>query len=83
VARNSIRKPYYMRGDITFSKNFHITERQSFQYRLASDIRMAKQLGMDGVVLGLLDEKRRIDVERSARLVKLAHPLPVTFSSSS
>jgi carboxypeptidase family protein/TonB-dependent receptor-like protein len=34
VARNSIRQPYYMRGDITFSKNFRITERQSFQYRL-------------------------------------------------
>jgi hypothetical protein len=34
VNRNSIRQPYFMRGDITFSKTFPITERQSFQYRL-------------------------------------------------
>ena len=34
VTRNSIRQPYFMRGDITLSKNFPITERQNFQYRL-------------------------------------------------
>jgi hypothetical protein len=34
VTRNSIRQPYFMRGDITLSKSFRITERQSFQYRL-------------------------------------------------
>jgi copper homeostasis protein len=43
------------------------------------DITMAKQLGMNAVVLGLLDDKRRVDVDRTARLVALAHPLPVTF----
>jgi hypothetical protein len=34
VGRNSIRQPYFMRGDITLAKNFPITERQNFQYRL-------------------------------------------------
>jgi len=34
VTRNSIRQPYFMRGDVTFSKGFRITERQTFQYRL-------------------------------------------------
>ena len=43
------------------------------------DIATAKRLRMDGVVLGLLTEGRRVDVERTRELVKLAQPLPVTF----
>jgi copper homeostasis protein len=43
------------------------------------DIATAKRLGMDGVVLGLLTEDCRVDVERTRELVKLAQPLPVTF----
>jgi copper homeostasis protein len=43
------------------------------------DIVTAKRLGMDGVVLGLLTEDRRVDVERTRELAKLAQPLPVTF----
>ncbi len=46
---------------------------------MRNDIQAAKQLGMDGVVLGILDENTRIDVERTKSLVELAHPLPVTF----
>jgi hypothetical protein len=34
VGRNSIRQPYVMRGDITLGKDFRVTERQNFQYRL-------------------------------------------------
>jgi copper homeostasis protein len=34
---------------------------------------------MDGVVLGLLHADRKIDVTRSAELVREAEPLPVTF----
>lgn len=34
VGRNSIRQPYFMRGDITLSKMFPITETKSFEYRL-------------------------------------------------
>jgi copper homeostasis protein len=46
---------------------------------MKDDIRTAKQLGMNGVVLGILDAKGNVDVERTKRLVDLAHPLPVTF----
>ena len=34
AGRNSIRQPYLMRGDRAFAKNFPITERHQFQYRL-------------------------------------------------
>jgi copper homeostasis protein len=46
---------------------------------MRNDIRAAKQLGMDGVVLGILQKNGRVDVERTKALVKLAHPLPATF----
>ncbi len=46
---------------------------------MRKDIQAAKQSKMDGVVLGILHENARVDVERTKMLVKLAHPLPVTF----
>jgi copper homeostasis protein len=46
---------------------------------MRNDILAAKQFGMDGVVLGILREDTCVDVERTQALVKLAHPLPVTF----
>jgi copper homeostasis protein len=39
----------------------------------------AKESGMDGVVLGVLTEGRRVDVERTRELVELAKPLPATY----
>lgn len=42
-------------------------------------ITVAKEAGMNGVVLGLLREDRRVDVNRTRELVELARPLPVTF----
>jgi copper homeostasis protein len=39
----------------------------------------AKESGMDGIVLGILTEKRRVDSERTRQLVELAKPLPVTY----
>ncbi len=50
------------------------------EFRLMrKDIQTAKQLGMDGVVLGLLNREFQIDVARTRELVELAHPLQVTF----
>ncbi len=46
---------------------------------MRNDIRAAKQFGMDGVVLGILHENARIDIERTKALVELAYPLSVTF----
>jgi copper homeostasis protein len=46
---------------------------------MRKDIRAAKQFGMDGVVLGILQENDHVDIERTEALVELAHPLPVTF----
>jgi copper homeostasis protein len=43
------------------------------------DIEAAKQIGMDGLVLGVLDKNNRIDVKHAKFLVDLARPLPVTF----
>ena len=46
---------------------------------MRSDIAQAKSIGVDGVVLGLLHQDGRIDVERTRELVNLASPMGVTF----
>jgi copper homeostasis protein len=46
---------------------------------MEKDIRQARDLGADGVILGILDEHAQVDVRRTRCLVELAHPLPVTF----
>jgi copper homeostasis protein len=40
---------------------------------------VAKEAGMNGVVLGILKEDRRLDVNRTRELVEFARPLPATF----
>jgi len=45
---------------------------------MKSDIRHAKQLDADGVVLGILRPEGRIDRERNKKLIDLARPLQVT-----
>jgi len=39
----------------------------------------AKESGMDGVVLGILIDGRRVDIARTRELTELARPLPVTY----
>jgi copper homeostasis protein len=46
---------------------------------MRNDIHAARRFGMDGVVLGILQESTRVDIERTKTMVDLAHPLPVTF----
>jgi copper homeostasis protein len=47
--------------------------------QIIREVEIAKQLGMDGAVLGLLQADRRVDAKRTKALVELARPLPVTF----
>jgi copper homeostasis protein len=42
------------------------------------DVRVAKELGADGVVFGILTPDGDVDVERMATLIALARPLQVT-----
>jgi copper homeostasis protein len=46
---------------------------------MKSDIQLARDLGMDGVVLGCLKPNGVVDYELTARLVELAYPMEVTF----
>jgi copper homeostasis protein len=46
---------------------------------MQQDIRNARELGADGIILGVLDERAQVDVPRTRHLVELANPLPVTF----
>ena len=46
---------------------------------MLDEVKLCKQLGCDGVVIGLLQADGSIDVKRSAKLVDAAYPLEVTF----
>ena len=46
---------------------------------MLQDVKLCKQLGCDGIVIGLLDTDGRIDIKRISLLVEAAYPLGVTF----
>lgn len=46
---------------------------------MKADVLTAKQLGCDGVVIGLLNKDGTVDAARSKKLVELAYPMGVTF----
>jgi len=46
---------------------------------MLQDVQFCKQLGCDGVVIGLLNEDGTIDIKRTSALVEAAYPLGVTF----
>ena len=58
-------------GDFLYSDEEYEIMRQ--------DVLLCKQLGCDGVVIGLLHKDGSIDVKRTAKLVEAAYPLDVTF----
>ncbi|MGO8718786.1 MAG: copper homeostasis protein CutC [Acidobacteriaceae bacterium] len=46
---------------------------------MKEDVLRVKDQGADGIVLGMLDQDGHVDVERTRELVRLAHPMQVTF----
>lgn len=46
---------------------------------MQADVRLCKELGCDGVVIGLLNRDGSIDKKRTRTLVELAQPMGVTF----
>jgi len=46
---------------------------------MKKDIAYCKQIGMDGVVIGLLLTSGKIDLKRTSILIDLAYPMGVTF----
>jgi copper homeostasis protein len=76
LAREQVRLPIFAMvrpraGDFAYSEA-EFAEMQG-------DVTVAAQMGMDGLVLGILADGGRVDIERTRRLVELARPLPVTF----
>jgi len=43
------------------------------------DVGVAREMGADGLILGVLDAHARVDVARTRQLVDVAGPTPVTF----
>lgn len=58
-------------GDFLYDDNEFETMKQ--------DINIAKQMGFDGIVTGILLPDGRIDIDRIKELVKVAHPLKVVL----
>jgi copper homeostasis protein len=51
---------------------------EEFQIMM-DEVKLCKQLGCDGVVIGLLNNNGTIDVARTEKLIEVAYPLEVTF----
>jgi copper homeostasis protein len=58
-------------GDFCYSED----EFQAMQ----QDVLTARHMGVDGVVLGILDENGQVNISRTRSLLELARPLKVTF----
>lgn len=76
VVRERVRLPVFAMirprgGNSLYSDSEFALMREAMQ--------VARELGADGFVLGLLDAQGRVDVERTRELIERASPLPVTF----
>ncbi|MBT8244957.1 MAG: copper homeostasis protein CutC [Winogradskyella sp.] len=58
-------------GDFVYTDN-------EFQI-IKNDIKICKDLGCQGIVLGVLNHNKTIDLKRTQELVELSKPLPFTF----
>jgi copper homeostasis protein len=58
-------------GDFVYSAREFLAMEKAIEH--------AKELQMDGIVVGILDQNFLVDVPRTCQLVELAYPLPVTF----
>jgi copper homeostasis protein len=47
--------------------------------QMKENIRFCKEVGVDGVVFGILDAQNNIDKERNSQLIELAKPMQTTF----
>lgn len=48
-------------------------------YVMQADIRMAKELGCEGIIIGILQPNGRVNIAQTKALVALAKPMQVTF----
>lgn len=76
LVRQQLTIPFYVMirprgGDFLYSETEFVV--------MKADIQLAKALGADGLVFGLLNPDGSVDEERTKQLVDLADPLPVTF----
>lgn len=75
-ARKILQIPFFVMirprgGDFLFSDI-------EFQMMLA-DVKVCRNIGADGIVIGMLNEDGSVDVSRCSRLVEAAYPMGVTF----
>jgi copper homeostasis protein len=76
TAREKLKVPLYpiirpRSGDFLFNdEEFEI---------MMNDVALCRQIGCDGVVIGMLNPDATIDKKRCGKLVQLAYPLGVTF----
>lgn len=59
------------------SGDFLFTE-EEFEMMMM-DVRLCKELGCDGVVIGLLARDGVVDIRRTCKLIEMAYPMEVTF----
>lgn len=58
-------------GDFNYDDNEYET--------MLEDIQACKRLACEGVVIGILTNDNRVDIQRVSQLVRAAKPMPVTF----
>lgn len=46
---------------------------------MLNEVKLCKELGCDGVVIGLLKKDGSIDIQKTSKLIEIAYPLEVTF----